>query len=300
MDPQHDSQKPAPERGADVVAMGAGEHLPAGGAWQVLSQLVGCLELDALIQAFRSSAGAFLDCVGVTYEAPASDSRIVCGEPAPNQARYGVGVHGEDLGVITLHARRPLGAAALARAEECIGVLVAPLRNALRYEAALRAARTDPLTGLLNRNTMEETLDRELRLARRHDEAFCVLALDLDDFKRVNDTFGHAAGDHVLRELAGVLSRCARESDLVFRVGGDEFVIALSRTDLPGARLLAERLRRAVDRRVFAYEGNVLPVRASVGVTNLQPGDTARTLMRRVDGALFGAKDAGRNRVTLD
>ena len=222
---------------------------------------------------------------------------VVAGQQTDCRARYGLNTHGEDLGVVWLYGHRPMGAAELARAEQGIGLLVTPLRNALRHEAALCAARTDPLTQLLNRSTMQASLVREVGLARRHNESMCVLAMDLDEFKTVNDTFGHAAGDQVLRDLADLLRECCRESDLIFRVGGDEFVVALSHTNIAGAGLLAERLRRSVEGKVFEFDGQPLPVHVSIGVTGLQQQDSTDGLLRRVDDALLRAKGSGRNRV---
>lgn len=298
---QHGSVASDAGSSATVVPLGTDQKVPVEQAWQVVSRLMGSLELETLVAAFHEVAGQFFDCAGVSYTPPDDDGSesVVAGELADHKAQYGLRTSDEHLGVLTLHARRPLGAGDLARAEQCIGLLVTPLRNALRYEAALRQARTDPLSGLLNRSTMHESLVREVRLARRHDESFCVLALDLDDFKPVNDTYGHAAGDTVLREVAALLRRCARESDLLFRVGGDEFLVALSHTSLAGARLLAERVRRAVNRTSFTHDGEVLPVRVSIGVTSLQAGDTVDAMLRRVDGALYSAKGGGRDQVVF-
>ncbi|MDN3518308.1 GGDEF domain-containing protein [Aquisalimonas lutea] len=298
---QHGSVANGSDPSATVIPLGTDQKMPVDQAWQVVSRLMGCLELESLIATFREVAGQLFDCAGVSYTPPDDDGgdAIVCGDLADHQAQYGLRTSDDHLGVLTLHAHRPLGAGDLARVEQCIGLLVTPLRNALRYEAALRQARTDPLSGLLNRTTMHESLAREVRLARRHDESFCILSLDLDDFKAVNDTYGHAAGDTVLQDVAALLGRCARESDLLFRVGGDEFMVALSHTSLAGARLLAERIRRAVSRTSFTHDGEVLPVHVSVGVTALQPGDTVDGMLRRVDGALYSAKNAGRDQVVF-
>ena len=294
---QHDSLQQHQGKASHVVPLGTEQQLPTEQAWQLALRLTGTLELDALIQEFAESASQYFDCAGVTYEFPAGEDVLEHGDLAENQAQYRLSNQGERLGTITLHARRPFSSGDLAVAEQCIGLLITPLRNALKYEAALQEARTDPLTQVLNRSTMEQSLCREMGLALRHGEDLCVVAVDLDDFKTINDAFGHAAGDLVLQELATLLRRCARESDLIYRVGGDEFVIALSHTSLAGARLLAERLRRAVDRNVFRYDGEELPVYISIGVAALDGNDCVDSLLHRADEALFEAKRAGRNQV---
>lgn len=297
---QSDSlQQQHPGKVSPVVPLGTEQQLPTEQAWQLVSRLMGSLELDALIQAFAESASQYFDCAGVTFLAPEAGEALEHGELAEHHAQYGLTFKGEALGSLTLHARRPFSAGDLALAEQCIGLLITPLCNALKYEAALREARTDPLTQLLNRSTMEQSLSRELGLARRHGEEFCVVTVDLDEFKTVNDAFGHAAGDAVLRDLAMLLRRCGRESDLIYRTGGDEFVIALSHTSLAGARLLAERLRRAVGRNVFRHNGEELPVYVSIGVTALVDHDTVDSLLERADEALYEAKRSGRNQVSF-
>ena len=296
---QSDSLQQHPGKVSPVVPLGTEQQLPTEQAWQLVSRWMGSLELDALIQAFGESASQYFDCAGVTYLPPEGGEALEHGELAEHQAQYRLTVKGDTLGSLTLHARRPFSSGDLAVAEQCIGLLVTPLRNALKYEAALREARTDPLTQVLNRSTMEQSLSRELGLARRHGEEFCVVTVDLDDFKTVNDAFGHAAGDAVLRDLAMLLRRCGRESDLIYRTGGDEFVIALSHTSLAGARLLAERLRRAVGRNVFRHNGEELPVYVSIGVTALVDHDTVESLLERADEALYEAKRSGRNQVSF-
>ena len=286
-----------PKSGVPVVPTGAEQQLPAEKAWSVVSRLMTCLELDALIQEFAGTMSQLLDCAGVTYRRSEDAESLVYGDVAEHQAQYRLVAESEPLGVLTLHGERPFGPADLALADHCITLLITPLRNALKYQSARLEARTDPLTQLLNRSCMEECLGREIRLARRHNQDFSVIAVDLDDLKGVNDLHGHAAGDKVLQELAELLRRCARASELIFRKGGDEFLIALSHTSLAGARLLAERLCRAVDRHGFRYQGEELSVYVSIGVTSLNADDTIEGLLERMDTALYAAKGCGCNQV---
>lgn len=169
----------------------------------------------------------------------------------------------------------------------------------LELEAANRAldlqARTDVLTGLLNRRGFETQIAFALALAQRSGRPLSVMAVDVDHFKRVNDSFGHEAGDEVLRRLARTLELRVRSSDVAARLGGEEFVVLLPDTDLAGARATAEALVAAMAQQQDPVAGSIT---VSVGVASLQgPQDDSAALLRRADAALYEAKSQGRNRV---
>jgi diguanylate cyclase (GGDEF)-like protein len=161
----------------------------------------------------------------------------------------------------------------------------------------------DPLTGLYNRRHLEERLASELASAQRHDRPLSVLLADVDHFKAVNDQFGHLAGDEALKMIAFVLRGAIRKEDVLARYGGEEFVVLARETGLAGARALAERIRKAVERSRCAWQGNDLGLTVSVGVTvsparaEFVPGRSDRELIEVADRALYLAKQAGRNRV---
>ena len=165
------------------------------------------------------------------------------------------------------------------------------------YEQAERLATTDGLTGLLNRRTFNSLLDRRWREAQRYRRQLSLLLLDIDHFKRVNDTHGHPAGDAVLRGVARLLQKCARETDAVARYGGEELAVVLPETDADGARAIAERIRRTIEAAQHPTEQGVLRVTVSIGIAT-----TARSpeeLVESADKALYRAKQSGRNRVEL-
>jgi diguanylate cyclase (GGDEF)-like protein len=158
-------------------------------------------------------------------------------------------------------------------------------------------AQLDGLTGLANRGFLEDRLPREWEACRRRGTSMAVLMSDLDRFKLVNDTHGHAAGDEVLRQAASCLVRCVRTSDLVARYGGEELVVVAPDCDLTAAVKLAERFRMAVAGLQLNVRGTVIEVSASTGVA--ASGDAARInpaeLLQRADDALYQAKQSGRN-----
>lgn len=166
-------------------------------------------------------------------------------------------------------------------------------------EAARVQAHTDDLTGLPNRRRFFELAEREIVRAQRYDEPLAVVMLDLDHFKEVNDSHGHAAGDQVLRAVADACRDVLRTSDVVGRLGGEEFAILLPATSLDGARQFAERLRSAIAACRIGLPGAEISLTATLGVAARVPGEdlTLDELLARADAALYRGKAAGRNRV---
>ena len=171
------------------------------------------------------------------------------------------------------------------------------LRNVVSN--AVELAITDPLTGVYNRRYLDAHLKSVVARAIASDKSACVLLFDIDHFKGINDTYGHAAGDDVLRDFSNRLRRGVRGIDLVARYGGEEFVLVMPDTDAAFAGSVAERLRRDVEVTPFAASsGERFPVTVSIGVAEWQgSADTAEALLKRADQALYAAKRAGRNRV---
>jgi diguanylate cyclase (GGDEF)-like protein len=164
-------------------------------------------------------------------------------------------------------------------------------------EAALAdAARRDRLTGLLNRRALDEALVDALARRRRLNEDVALLLLDLDHFKRINDSHGHSAGDEVLRDVASRLIAGVRENDKVFRHGGEEFVVLLYAADRTAAATTAERLRATVAEEPVVTDGHTIPVTISIGLA-MAHGENADGLLRSADTSLYRAKREGRNRV---
>ncbi len=179
--------------------------------------------------------------------------------------------------------------------------LAAVVRRAFRDRVAMalesRRAREDELTGLHNRRALDERLEEAVLAARQSFESLTVMLVDLDHFKEVNDTQGHAAGDHVLRFAATCLRAHLREGDLVTRLGGDEFLVLAMGLDARTATTVAERLREA-----FAQASEAKGTTMSIGVADLDalpPAQrTAKDLLAKADESLYASKRAGRNRVT--
>ena len=157
----------------------------------------------------------------------------------------------------------------------------------------------DPLTGAYTRLDFFVTGNAELKRARRYQESLCLLMLDLDHFKSVNDQYGHAAGDEVLCTVVQQVLQSLRSSDRIYRLGGEEFVVLLPHTELESGIMIAERTRKLLDQ-TMTHGGHSFPVSASIGVAMLESaGESLEELLEKVDVALYAAKNKGRNRVEV-
>ncbi|MBV8165470.1 MAG: diguanylate cyclase [Alphaproteobacteria bacterium] len=162
-----------------------------------------------------------------------------------------------------------------------------------------QAAYTDPLSGALNRRSFLELSGREESRGRRRDYDLAVLMVDIDHFKQINDTFGHTAGDEVIRALADTCAKALRPSDIVARYGGEEFIISLPETPFDHAAMVAERVRAAVEHSVVATDVGAIRYTISIGLAICSRATPLPEAMRMADAALYRAKRGGRNRVEL-
>ncbi|HVU05658.1 MAG TPA: GGDEF domain-containing protein [Polyangiaceae bacterium] len=165
------------------------------------------------------------------------------------------------------------------------------------HEEIYRMTIVDGLTQIHNKRYLFESLEREIIRARRHDRPLSALMFDIDFFKRINDHYGHLAGDYVLRELAEVVQNRIRRDEVFARYGGEEFCIVLPETTMDGATALAENIREKVAEHSFVFQGEKIPVTISIGCALVRENDTATELIQRADEKLYEAKRGGRNRV---
>jgi diguanylate cyclase (GGDEF)-like protein len=166
------------------------------------------------------------------------------------------------------------------------------------HEEIYRMTIIDGLTELYNKRYFMEALDKELGRTRRYNRPLSLLMIDIDHFKKTNDTYGHLAGDYVLKELGKVISVRIRREEVLARYGGEEFSIILPETNIEGARKLAEELRKRVERHTFTFEQEIIPVTISIGIASVEnrPIDLTQFL-KEADDNLYKAKQTGRNKV---
>lgn len=171
--------------------------------------------------------------------------------------------------------------------------------EAAYHDEIYRLTTLDGLTQVFNRRYFEEALDREMSRCHRYGRSLSLVLLDLDLFKKVNDCFGHLAGDAVLKGVAGTIRARVRREDVLARFGGEEFAIILPEIDLDGASVLAEKTRALIEETELRFDGQRICVTLSAGVSSLKKRDNAAELVSRADERLFDAKNAGRNRVAF-
>ncbi|MFV0370938.1 MAG: diguanylate cyclase [Azonexus sp.] len=164
-------------------------------------------------------------------------------------------------------------------------------------EATSDLVRHDQLTGVLNRRGLDDMFAKEIARARRHDTVLCVGLLDIDNFKKLNDSMGHATGDQALIHLATVCRQTLRPQDTIARYGGEEFIILLPETHLADATLALTRLQRELTKRFFMHDNEKVLITFSAGVTEMTEGDDQQSVVKRADAAMYQAKQTGKNRV---
>jgi two-component system cell cycle response regulator len=180
------------------------------------------------------------------------------------------------------------------------GIMRSTDEFAVAHKRLLREALTDALTQLPNRRHGLDFLASEWTFAQSNGLPMACLLMDIDHFKRINDSYGHAAGDAVLRQLADLLKRASRVEDLVFRYGGEEFAAVLPNASARAAVQIADRIRALVERYTFLWDQQSIPVTLSIGVANLSSAEKdSQALIEAADAALYQAKRSGRNRVVV-
>ncbi|MGB5524557.1 MAG: GGDEF domain-containing protein, partial [Polyangiales bacterium] len=204
------------------------------------------------------------------------------------------------IGTLIVAAKRPgaFGAPVRATLQALSNHLAVAMANARLVRQLEELATTDGLTGCLNKRAFLDQIEQKLLAAQRFGRKLSLIVTDLDHFKAVNDTYGHAAGDRVLQALGQVLRRVKRETDIVARFGGEEFCVLCEETDSRGAQLLAERVREELEGTELQTELGPLRVTASLGVATFPDhASTAPDLFVQGDKALYEAKNRGRNQV---
>lgn len=255
------------------------------------------LDIADVMRLYSAELTRGLALSGTVYRHSALDIQLEFGRADQHRCDYELAFDGDYFGDLQFTRNRRFSKRELERIELSIGNLMPALRNALQYLNAMQTASRDALTGVGNRIALEVTAEREIAIARRTNQPTTLLVLDIDHFKRINDRYGHSAGDHVLVETARQLRKNCRESDSVFRFGGEEFVVLLSQTEENGAFAIAERIRHAIASMNLQHEQTGLHVTASIGIASLNRGEGLRAWFDRADRALYLAKQAGRNRV---
>lgn len=266
---------------------------------QLTLQLQTSLELDRILAMFFEQVQRLVPLDALSYHNDEAELTLTFGESTTHSASYGLNHLNQFLGEVEFRRRLRFSEEELAQLESLLGALLFPLRNGLLYRDALRNALQDSLTGVGNRLAMGQALQREVDLARRSLQPLSLLMLDIDYFKRINDRYGHNLGDEALRVVAQALKSQLRNVDMVFRYGGEEFLVLLSHTSAEAAAMVGERLRHAVQALELHHNGERVELSISLGCATLLPGESGEQLQERADLALLEAKRDGRNRLRM-
>ena len=267
--------------------------------YSITTALQTTLDYEQIIAIFSDKIQSLIPHSGCVYSNDEFKLAVSLGTKTHHSCSYNLTIENVKLGNLQLTRRSRFKAEELQLLESLLCCLVYPLQNAALLKQALQLAHIDSLTQTYNKATFEDTVNREINLALRNRNNLSVIFLDIDHFKSINDSYGHACGDVVLSTTAKLIKNCARNSDIIFRYGGEEFVLLLSNTDISGAELLAERIRNEIEQHTIAYDMQPIKITASIGVTSLATSDSLDDFIQRADDEMYRAKAKGRNQVCI-
>jgi len=267
----------------------------------ITNRLVTTLEVDRCVEIFMQAVAEDLPFDGFHYtvKRPEPAINLHFGRQSRHNCSYNLSIDETVLGELTLYRGRKFAESELKHLEKMLCVLVHPLKNAIMYRKAVLLSQTDALTGLNNRAAFDRDIDRELSLADRQGRTLTLMLLDIDYFKKVNDKYGHAAGDEVIRVVAEHMQEVTRTSDVLFRYGGEEFAIILSDVDSLTAMDVAERIRLSLKNRVIHFNDQEIRITVSIGMGCYQQNEGRQSLFEKTDKALYMAKEMGRDLIKI-
>ena len=267
-------------------------------ARRVLTQsLQTSLDLSIVLTLFFQQIQKLMPATWMKYQHRQKDCELMIGQDDTHKVDYRLNFAQDDLGDLIFSRNKRFNEHEMSVIESLLSTLICPLRNALLYRDAVQSALRDPLTQVGNRVALDQALERELQLASRHQQPLSLLAIDIDHFKVINDQYGHTCGDEVIREIARSIKSITRCTDLVFRYGGEEFIVLLNKTAIDGAHVIAERIRQHVASMQILSQGQTLSATVSIGISSLNLKKPEEPLFQQADKALYQAKHLGRNRV---
>lgn len=268
--------------------------------YDISSALQTTLEFHELITIFSTKIQNVVPHSGFEYINKDFDLDIKNGIVTRHSCSYTLKIEDQDLGELKLMRGHKFSTNEIKQLETLLCCLIYPLRNATLFRQAVQMAFTDPLTRVSNRASFDDVIGREFRLAKRNGRDLSLIFIDIDHFKDLNDSYGHACGDVALASVASWIKHAIRSTDIVFRYGGEEFVVVLGDTSLAGATVIAERVRSEINNHTLVYGLDVLDITASLGVSSMTENDTTVSLVKRADDAMYKAKQTGRNRVVQE
>lgn len=252
-----------------------------------VSVLQTTLDLDVLINMFAVEAARYVDFSGLYFKSPKLNKTLRGSRKAKKERRYDLRIGDNFIGTLTYGINSPISLTNHKVLEQLHQCLLHPLNNAIAYYEAMQLAMQDSLTGLGNRRYFDEQLKRAMHNANRHHSLVGLVLGDLNKFKAINDNHGHAAGDFVLKEFSNILRQCVRDSDSLFRFGGDEFAIIVENANESALAIIETRINQALaDNALLAkYQ-----LGCSIGSTFMSRADSETSFFERADETLYRNK----------
>jgi len=253
----------------------------------LLEQLQTTLELDKLLDIIAMEAARYINFSGLYFKNQTVSKTLRGSRKAKHERQFELKLNDEFIGTLSYGINSPISMINYKDLQRIHHIILYPLKNALQYHQAMQLAMQDSLTGLGNRRYFDEQLKRAMHNANRHHAQVGLVLGDLNKFKAINDTYGHNTGDQVLKQFANILRSCIRDSDSVFRFGGDEFAIIIENASDNALDIIQSRIDNALNTNVLLAK---YQVGCSLGTTFMNRADNEHSLFERADQALYRQK----------